>query len=75
MAGGPAERGASEPREDWKRRTVYHLVTARAPYLSDDLVEAHFDFYGRTLSGARAVRERWLRAGGGGEPRHGPAGR
>ncbi|MDO8107250.1 M13-type metalloendopeptidase [Isoptericola sp. b441] len=40
----------------------YHLLTRRAPYLTDDVVEANFDFYGRTLTGAQQVRERWKRA-------------
>ena len=62
FAAGFAELWASEPLEDWKLWMVYHLVTARAPYLSNDLVEANFDFYGRTLSGAQEVRERWKRA-------------
>ncbi|KAJ8141922.1 hypothetical protein OY671_004927 [Metschnikowia pulcherrima] len=62
FAAGFAELWASEPLEDWKSWMVYHLVTARAPYLSDDLVEANFDFYGRTSSGAQEVRERWKRA-------------
>lgn len=52
---------ATEPVEDWKAWIVYHLVSARAPYLTDELVEANFDFYGRTLSGAQEVRERWKR--------------
>ncbi|PZR55195.1 peptidase M13 [Xylanimonas oleitrophica] len=51
----------SEPLEDWKLWAAYHLVSARAPYLTDELVEANFDFYGRTLSGAQEVRERWKR--------------
>ncbi|WP_277212499.1 M13 family metallopeptidase [Isoptericola croceus] len=47
---------------DWKLWAAYHLITARAPYLADAVVEANFDFYGRTLSGAQEVRERWKRA-------------
>ncbi|MBI9115053.1 M13 family metallopeptidase [Sanguibacter suaedae] len=47
--------------EDWAAWAVYHLVTARAAYLSSDVVEASFDFYGRTLSGTQEVRERWKR--------------
>ncbi|MCB2177121.1 MAG: peptidase M13 [Actinomycetales bacterium] len=39
----------------------YHLVTHRAPYLPETVVEANFDFYGRTLTGAQEVRERWKR--------------
>src|SRR3712207_5348010 len=40
---------------------AYHVVSARAPYLSTDLVEANFDFYGRTLTGAQELRDRWKR--------------
>ncbi|MCV2396244.1 peptidase M13 [Actinotalea sp. M2MS4P-6] len=39
----------------------YHLISARAPYLHDDVVQANFDFYGRTLTGAQQVRDRWRR--------------
>jgi len=61
FATGFAELWADAPLEDWKLWMVYHLVTARAPYLTDELVEANFDFYGRTLSGTQQVRERWKR--------------
>ncbi|MBD8080596.1 M13 family metallopeptidase [Cellulosimicrobium arenosum] len=61
FAAGFAALWQSEPLEDWKLWMVFHLVTARAPYLNDELVEANFDFYGRTLSGAQEVRERWKR--------------
>ncbi|GAB4084801.1 M13 family metallopeptidase [Myceligenerans cantabricum] len=46
---------------DWQLWMAYHLVTARAPYLADEIVEANFDFYGRVLTGAQEVRERWKR--------------
>jgi len=58
---GFAELWQSVPVEDWKLWAVYHLVSARAPYLTDELVEANFDFYGRTLSGTQEVRDRWKR--------------
>ncbi len=61
FARGFAELWSSEPLADWQLWMVYHLVTARAPYLSDEVVEANFDFYGRVLSGAQEVRERWKR--------------
>ena len=54
----------SEPLEDWKAWMAYHAVSARAPYLSTELVEANFDFYGRTLTGARDLRDRWKRGVG-----------
>lgn len=49
------------PLADWQAWATYHVVSSRAPYLTDDLVEANFDFYGRTLSGAPELRERWKR--------------
>ncbi|GIJ00313.1 putative endopeptidase [Sediminihabitans luteus] len=49
------------PLADWKLWAAYHATSARAPYLTDELVEANFDFYGRTLSGAQEVRDRWKR--------------
>lgn len=52
---------ASEPLEDWKAWLGYHVVSDRAPYLNDELVEANFDFYGRTLTGAQELRDRWKR--------------
>ena len=61
FATGFAALWASEPLETWKLWAAYHLVTARAPYLNDELVEANFDFYGRVLSGAQQVRDRWKR--------------
>lgn len=61
FARGFAGLWSSEPLADWQLWMVYHLVTARAPYLSDEVVEANFDFYGRVLSGAQEVRERWKR--------------
>jgi putative endopeptidase len=43
---------------DWLRWQVIHST---AGYLSDDFVEANFDFYGRTLSGTPELRARWKR--------------
>ncbi len=40
---------------------LWHVVSARAPYLPADFVEENFDFYGRTLTGATEIRERWKR--------------
>lgn len=43
---------------DWLR---WHLVHARAPYLSAAFVDENFDFYGRALSGVPTIRQRWKR--------------
>ena len=36
-------------------------IRSSAAYLSNDFVEANFDFYGRTLTGTPQMRERWKR--------------
>jgi putative endopeptidase len=61
FAEGFAQLWASEPLEDWKAWLTFHVVSDRAPYLNDELVEANFDFYGRTLTGAQELRDRWKR--------------
>ncbi|WP_448061206.1 M13 family metallopeptidase [Cellulomonas hominis] len=52
---------SSEPLDDWKAWLAYHVISGRAPYLTTELVEANFDFYGRTLTGAQELRDRWKR--------------
>ena len=58
---GFAQLWASEPLDDWKLWAQFHLISSSAPYLTDAIVEANFDFYGRTLSGTPELRERWKR--------------
>lgn len=43
---------------DWK------VIDGAASYLSDDFVAQNFDFYGRTISGAKEMKPRWKRAVG-----------
>ena len=50
-----------EPVGSWGDWLAFHAISARAPYLTTELVEANFDFYGRTLTGAQEIRERWKR--------------
>ena len=45
----------------WRSWARWRAVSSLAPYLSADLVEENFDFYGRTLSGTPVNRERWKR--------------
>ncbi|MCR6689554.1 M13 family metallopeptidase [Cellulomonas sp.] len=52
---------ADEPLETWRAWLSYHVVSDRAPYLTQELVEANFAFYGRTLTGAQELRDRWKR--------------
>ncbi|MFI1915773.1 M13 family metallopeptidase [Nocardia sp. NPDC020380] len=56
-----AQLWASESLEDWKAWAAWRVVKSRAPYLTTDLVEQNFDFYGRTLTGAQENRDRWKR--------------
>ncbi|BBX98718.1 M13 family metallopeptidase [Mycobacterium lacus] len=51
----------SEDLEDWKRWARWRLIRSRAPWLTDDLVAADFEFYGRLLTGAEQIRDRWKR--------------
>jgi putative endopeptidase len=50
-----------EDLESWKAYLRWHLVHAGAPYLSSAFVNADFDFFGKTLSGAQELEPRWRR--------------
>jgi len=47
---------------DWKTYLRWNLIDATASKLSDDLVNEHFAFYGKTLVGIPALKPRWKRA-------------
>ncbi len=47
--------------EDWRTWLTSRVLRSAAAYLSDDFVEANFDFYGRTLNGTPELRARWKR--------------
>ncbi|MGU3498202.1 M13 family metallopeptidase [Mycobacterium sp. C31M] len=55
---------ASHDLDLWKQWLSWRLISARASLLTDDLVAENFDFYGRTLSGTQAIRDRWKRGVG-----------
>ncbi|MEN6588668.1 MAG: M13 family metallopeptidase, partial [Proteiniphilum sp.] len=40
----------------------WKVINSAASYLSDDFVNANFEFYGKTLSGSKELRPRWRRA-------------
>ena len=46
----------------WKNWALWHLLSGAAGYLTEDLVNQNFAFYGTTLSGTPKIRERWKRA-------------
>ncbi len=49
------------PLATWREWLAWHVVHSRAAYLPDAFVQENFAFYGRTLSGTPALRERWKR--------------
>jgi putative endopeptidase len=50
--------------ETWKAYFEWQLLHAYANYLSRDFVDAHFAFYGTTISGAKELPPRWKRGVG-----------
>ncbi|HEY1972598.1 MAG TPA: M13-type metalloendopeptidase [Pseudonocardia sp.] len=56
-----AQLWADRPLRQWQDWLTLRTVSACAEYLSAELVEEDFDFYGRTLSGTPVLRERWKR--------------
>lgn len=48
--------------DEQKYYLAYNLLSAAAPYLSDDFVAAGFDFFGKTMSGRQELQPRWKRS-------------
>ncbi|HEX3106016.1 MAG TPA: M13 family metallopeptidase [Terriglobales bacterium] len=51
----------TEPLDHWKIYLKTSLLSGEAGALSNDFVNARFDFYGRTLSGAKEIEPLWRR--------------
>ncbi len=49
------------PAADWQAYFRYHTIADSAPYLSDELSNARFDFFGRTMRGQKEQKPRWKR--------------
>jgi len=56
-----AQLWVQRPVEQWAAWLAIRTASACAEYLHGPLVDEDFDFYGRTLSGTPALRERWKR--------------
>ncbi len=54
-------RSSSIPLDDWKIYLRWHLIHSAAPALSAKFVDENFNFYGRTLTGAKEMLPRWRR--------------
>jgi putative endopeptidase len=52
---------SSVPLDDWKIYLRWHLIHSAAPALSAKFVDENFDFYGKTLTGAKEQLPRWRR--------------
>ena len=50
--------------EDIRAWLMWRIIGARAPYLSEAIAQERFNFYGRTLTGAEEIKERWKRGVG-----------
>ncbi len=47
--------------DDWKTYLRWHLIHSAASSLSSKFVDENFNFYGRTLTGAKEMLPRWRR--------------
>lgn len=50
-----------EPIQVLQDYLSWKVINSAAGYLSDDFVNANFEFYGKTLSGSKELRPRWRR--------------
>jgi putative endopeptidase len=56
-----AQLWAERPLEQWRAWLAVRTASSLADYLTAEIVEQDFAFYGRTLSGTPELRERWKR--------------
>ena len=47
--------------DDWKTYLSWHVIHSAAPILPSAFVNENFEFYGKTLTGAKELRPRWKR--------------
>ncbi|MCI5716822.1 MAG: M13 family metallopeptidase [Alistipes sp.] len=52
----------TEPVETLRAYLAASYLASAAPYLSDDIYAAYFEFFGRQMSGQQEMRPRWKRA-------------
>ena len=49
------------PIDNWKPYLKWNLLNSSANYLDSNIVNEHFDFYGKFLYGAKVLQPRWKR--------------
>lgn len=59
---GMAKIFAQSDLEAIKAYYEWNLISGAAPYLSDDIIAANFDFWGKTMSGQTEMKPRWKRS-------------
>ena len=47
--------------DEWKTYLTWHVIRENAPLLPSAFVNENFEFFGRTLTGAKELRPRWKR--------------
>jgi putative endopeptidase len=52
---------SAESLANWKNYLRFHMANIYAEYLSDDLANAHFEFFQKYLRGAQEQQARWKR--------------
>ena len=55
---------SSVPLSDWKTYLRWHTARLASPYLSAAFVNADFEFFSKTLTGAKELQPRWKRCVG-----------
>jgi len=50
-----------QPLDTWKEYLKWNVMNSLSPYLSDEYVNQHFEFYGKTFSGSKKLLPRWKR--------------
>lgn len=61
---GAAQLWAQTDVDTLKQWARWHVLSARAAYLTQEISRANFEFYGTVLSGAPQQRDRWKRGVG-----------
>jgi putative endopeptidase len=58
---GTEELIKTEPLDHWKAYLKWGLLGGSAPQMSDDFVNQDFEFFGKTIFGAKALQPLWRR--------------
>ncbi|MBW6478795.1 MAG: M13 family metallopeptidase [Bacteroidales bacterium] len=51
-----------KPLDYWKSYLEWNVLRSTAQYIGKDFEDAHFEFYGKVMTGSEKQRERWKRA-------------